>query len=199
MTARLGRSPLVTRLVGSRTSDLSALEPKGDAPRGHAVVVGSGRVGRLLMAALDRRGFRYAVISEDRRDIQRLRADGVRAYFGDATNEALLARAGVADARILVVAIPDVHATEVIVARARLLAPRIALVVRTHSERQMAELSRLEGSVQAVHGEVELAVQMTRYTLRRFGVSSYEAEAIAQGLRSRGGRPWPLDVGRSSG
>jgi CPA2 family monovalent cation:H+ antiporter-2 len=197
MTVRLGRSPLVTRIVGSRAGDLSAFEPKGDGPRGHAVVVGSGRVGRLVMAALDRRGFRYTVISEDRRDIQRLRVEGVRAYFGDATNQELLARAGVADARILVVAIPDVHATEVIVARARLLAPRIALVVRTHSERQMAELSRLEGSVQAVHGELELAVQMTRYTLRRFGVSSYEAEAIAQGLRSRGGRPWPLDVGRS--
>ncbi len=36
-------------------------------------------------------------------------------------------------------------------------------------------------------------VQMTRYTLRRFGVSSIEAEAIAEGLRDRRGRPWPLD------
>lgn len=29
---------------------------------------------------------------------------------------------------------------------------------------------------------------MTRYTLRRFGVSMNEAELIAQGLRQRGGR-----------
>jgi hypothetical protein len=70
--------------------------------------------------------------------------------------------------------------------------PRVALVVRTHSERHLAELARLEGSVQAIHGEVELGVQMTRYTLRRFGVSTMEAEAIAEGLRGRIGRPWPL-------
>ena len=41
------------------------------------------------------------------------------------------------------------------------------------------------GKVQAVHGERELAVQMARYALRRFGVSATEAEAIAQGLRGR--------------
>jgi len=31
----------------------------------------------------------------------------------------------------------------------------------------------------------ELAVQMARYTLRRFGVTSREVESIAQGLRRR--------------
>jgi hypothetical protein len=46
-------------------------------------------------------------------------------------------------------------------------------------------LRALGGKVQAVHGERELAVQMARYALRRFGVSGTEAEAIAQGLRGR--------------
>ena len=48
-----------------------------------------------------------------------------------------------------------------------------------------AHLRALGGTVQAVHGERELAVQMARYALRRFGVSATEAEAIAQGLRGR--------------
>jgi hypothetical protein len=36
-----------------------------------------------------------------------------------------------------------------------------------------------------VEGESELAVQVARYTLRRFGVSANEVEMIAQGLRRR--------------
>jgi hypothetical protein len=36
-----------------------------------------------------------------------------------------------------------------------------------------------------VHAQRELAVQMARYSLRRFGLNSVEAEAVAQGLRGR--------------
>jgi hypothetical protein len=36
-----------------------------------------------------------------------------------------------------------------------------------------------------VEGEREVAVQMARYTLRRFGVTSREVDAITQGLRRR--------------
>lgn len=55
--------------------------------------------------------------------------------------------------------------------------------MRTHSDTEAAHLRAVSGRVQAVHGERELAVQMARYALRRFGVPSTEAEAIAQGLR----------------
>ena len=61
-------------------------------------------------------------------------------------------------------------------------------MVRTHSDTEAAHLRSLGGKVQAVHGERELAVQMARYSLRRFGLSSAEAEAIAQGLAWQGGR-----------
>ena len=70
--------------------------------------------------------------------------------------------------------------------------------MRTHSDTEAAQLRALGGKVQVVHGERELAVQMARYALRRFGVSATEAEAIAQGLRGRSaiGRP---QAGRRAG
>ena len=58
-------------------------------------------------------------------------------------------------------------------------------MARTHSDTEAAFLRGLGPKVQPVHGERELAVQMARYALRRFGVSAMEAEAIAQGLRDR--------------
>jgi CPA2 family monovalent cation:H+ antiporter-2 len=93
--------------------------------------------------------------------------------------------AGIARARLVVVATADPHETRLIVERARDLNPVVDVVVRTHSDTEAAHLRSLGGKVQAVHGERELAVQMARYALRRFGISAAEAEAIAQGLRGR--------------
>jgi CPA2 family monovalent cation:H+ antiporter-2 len=187
--------PRLASLVGPRGGQLARLPPRdeGERLRAHAIVVGSGHVGRLVIGALMRRGFPFVVISEDRRDVELLREQGRLAVYGDASHPEVLEAADVEHARVLVVAINDEHAARLMVEHARAVNPRLALVVRTHSGRHIEALGGLEGSVQAIHGEVELGVQMTRYTLRRFGVSAIEAEAIAEGLRSRAGRPWPVD------
>ncbi|MDQ3554979.1 MAG: NAD-binding protein, partial [Chloroflexota bacterium] len=112
--------------------------------------------------------------------------EGLAALFGDASNPELLEQAGIHEARTIIVAISDPHATRLVVERARAANERISLVVRTHSDAEVSHLQTVSGNIQAVHGGRELAVQMTRYTLRRFGVSATEAEAIAQGLRRRG-------------
>jgi hypothetical protein len=61
----------------------------------------------------------------------------------------------------------------------------VDFVVRTGSDDESGQLRALSPRVQAVHAQRELAVQMARYSLRRFGVNAAEAEAIAQGLRGR--------------
>jgi CPA2 family monovalent cation:H+ antiporter-2 len=193
LSRRIANRPRLKALAGARAGELSSLPETEVAPHSHAVVIGSGRVGRLVIGALDRRGFPFVVVSSERHDVQRLRDQGYRALFGDASNIEVLKHAHLETARVLVVAIPDEHASGLVIHHARDLNPSIALVVRTHSASQMATLGTLEGSVQPIQGELELGVQMARYALRRFGVSMIEAEAIAEGLRSRRGRPWPLE------
>ena len=85
----------------------------------------------------------------------------------------------------------DPRAAHLIVDRAKQLNPSVEFIVRTGSDEEIAQLRSLSPRVQAVHGQRELAVQMARYTLRRFGLNAAEAEAVAQGLRGRGGRPLP--------
>ena len=183
-------------MVGARATELSSLPESEEPPlRSHAVVIGSGRVARLVIGALDRRGFPFVVISSERHDVQRLRDQGYPALFGDASNIEVLKHAHLETARVLVVAILDEHASGLVVHHARDINPGIALVVRTHSTSQMATLGAIGGNVQPIQGELELGVQMARYALRRFGVSTIEAEAVAEGLRSRRGRPWPLESG----
>jgi monovalent cation:H+ antiporter-2, CPA2 family len=187
--------PRLAALVGPRGVALTTLPgtPGSEGPRGHAVVIGSGRVGKLVIGALARRSLPFVVISEDRHDVERLRDQGRGVVYGDASSEEVLDAAHLDAARVLVLAIPDEHASHLIIAHARRVNPRIALVVRSHGGHVLDDLAAMEGSVQVILGELELGVQMTRYTLRRFGVSAVESEAIAEGLRSRGGRPWSIE------
>jgi CPA2 family monovalent cation:H+ antiporter-2 len=192
LTRRVERVPVLERLARRSDADIAALDrthPE-EQLRNHAIVCGHGRVGRLVTSALDRRGFAYVVITDDRYETVRLRDKGVTTLFGDAANPELLEHARIADARILIVAIRDEHATRLIVDRARELAPRLPMVVRTHNEHERDVFVDMGGDIQAVLGELEVAVQMTRYVLTRLGVSMREAEAVAQGLRGPTRRSW---------
>jgi K+:H+ antiporter len=183
---RLRASPAVAAFMDRRAGDLGRLPLEEQAGlRLHAIVCGYGRVGRLLGPAFERRGFRYVVITQQRDEVDRLRKRDVTAIYGDAANPEVLGMAGIASARLVVVATSDPTETRLIVERVREQNAGIDIVVRTHSDTEAAHLRSLGGKVQAVHGERELAVQMARYALRRFGISATEAEAIAQGLRGR--------------
>ncbi|MBA2254457.1 MAG: cation:proton antiporter, partial [Chloroflexi bacterium] len=190
---RIATSARLARRMERRVASQEPLPmaPGREPTRGHAIICGYGRVGRLIASALDRRGFPYFVITDDRREVDRLRDAGVPALYGDAANAAILEHAHVATARVIVVATREPHAARLIAEGARAINPRVPLVVRTHSEREASYLRASGEGIQPIHGELELAVQMSRYTLRRFGVSSAEDELIAQGLRDRGGRRAP--------
>jgi monovalent cation:H+ antiporter-2, CPA2 family len=180
--------PRLMALLARQGRALTTL-PADDGPlRGHAVLCGHGRVGRIVAEALELRGFRYVVIEENRRVVEALRAREVPALYGDAGSPTLLGHAGLGAARVLVVAIPDAAAVRQVVAYARAAHPRLPVVVRTHSETERDQL-RAAGVGEAVLGEQELALELTRYTLQRFGVSANEVRAMLTGLRRRSQPP----------
>jgi monovalent cation:H+ antiporter-2, CPA2 family len=170
------------------TGVVALTDESRDALRQHAIVCGYGRVGRLIGPSLERRGFRYVVITLQRDEVDRLRARGIPAIYGDAAQPEVMDQAHVERARLIVIATSDPNETRRIVERVRERSATVDLVVQTHSDGEAARLRTIAPKVQAVHGERELAVQMARYSLRRFGVSAAEAEQIAQGLRVRPAR-----------
>lgn len=180
--------PIARRLDRPGKVDLGAEPPAEDlGRRRYAIVCGFGRIGQVIAEALDRRGIHYVVIEQDPRIVRQLRERGVSAYVGSAENVILLQRAGVERAHTLIVAMPDPLAARRIVEQARRLRPSLDIVVRTHSLAEVATL-RKRGANQAVLGELELALEMTRHTLHRFGVSSMESIATVNGLRERASR-----------
>jgi monovalent cation:H+ antiporter-2, CPA2 family len=170
------------RLSKSSMADLPAGDGSGERLRGHAIVCGYGRVGRIIAGALSQRDVPFVVIGEDPRLIRQLRDRGVRAFLGNPANTVLLDRVGLDHASVLVVATPDALEARQIVDYARRRNPDIDIVVRAHSWRERDfMLDREVGQV--VMGELELALGMTRHTLHRFGLSTLEIQAFIQRLR----------------
>jgi CPA2 family monovalent cation:H+ antiporter-2 len=178
----------LSRWLQRRAGELATLpaEPAEEAGlRLHAILCGYGQVGRMVGRALERRGFTFVVISQQRREVEQLRARGVHALYGEAANIVLLEQAHIERARLVIVASADPRGAHLIVDRARVLNPSVDFVVRTGTDEESGRLRALSPRVQAVHAQRELAVQIARYSLRRFGVNAAEAEAVAQGLRGR--------------
>jgi CPA2 family monovalent cation:H+ antiporter-2 len=182
--AWLKARPALRRHLDRGGGRLARPAPEEEPMSGHAVICGWGRVGRTVARALEQRGFRYVVVEEHRRTVEALRERGVPALYGDIADAALLEHAGIRRARVLVFAAYDPPAAEFAVEYAHRVNPRIEIVVRVETPEEARRLLD-RGATQTVEGERELAVQMARYTLRRFGVTGREVEAIAQGLRRR--------------
>jgi CPA2 family monovalent cation:H+ antiporter-2 len=149
-----------------------------------AVICGYGRVGRLVATALQRRGFGFVVVDESPQAVREAREAGMTAIRGSVENRVVLDRAPIERATVLVVAVPDPVTTRFVVDTVRRQHPRLPIVARTHSQAERATLRQL-GATVVVVGEVELALEMTRFTLRQFGVSGPELAALIEGLRRR--------------
>ncbi len=169
---------------GGRDTDESAA-PAADGPaRRHALICGYGRVGRLVAAALERRGFPYTVIEVDPRVCRELRSRAVPVIQGAAENQRNLSRADLGHAQVVIVTLPDSLAIQQVVHFVRRSHPRLPIVARARTATEREVLER-EGVGEIVVAETEVALEMARYTLGRLGVSGPEAQAIISGLRRR--------------
>ena len=134
----------------------------------HAIIIGHGRVGSVVADALAREGIQYVVIEQNLRLAEQLRRDGVPVIYGDAGWPEVLGAARPEAARLLVVAVPDRGAVRRIIAAAQEVNPKLDLVVRTHSDEELAWLdARAVGY--AVMGERHTANEISDYALKSFG------------------------------
>jgi CPA2 family monovalent cation:H+ antiporter-2 len=138
---------------------------------GHVVLVGYGRVGRRIGEALMASGKSVVVAEENREIVERLRASGIPAVSGDASDPNVLIQAHVHRARMLVIATPDTLNVRQMIEIARTVNPRIETIVRTHSEEEAGLLEK-EHAGKVFFGEHELAQNMIQFVLDRYSTGS---------------------------
>jgi len=183
----LGRRPrILSVLEWAGGQSLSALpETRDESPRDHAIIVGYGRVGRVVGKTLKDQKLAVIIVDNDRRRVEELRAKGIPAIYGDASTPGILEDAGIADARLLVIATPEGFQTRRIIELARELNADIDVAVRTQSDAEVAHLES-QGVGLAITGTRELSFGLADYALRSLGVSRKRAAAIIQKERISG-------------
>ncbi|TCV94106.1 Kef-type potassium/proton antiporter (CPA2 family) [Luteibacter rhizovicinus] len=134
------------------------LEPQPvSALKGHAVLVGFGRVGRRVFEKLRKTGQPILVIETDEDAVRPLREHGgAEVVVGNAASGAVLAAANLAQAASLIVAVPNPFEAGQIVRSARAERPDLDIVARAHSEECVEHLASL-GASRVIYGEQELA------------------------------------------
>ncbi len=156
--------------LGERASGDRSTDPLAELPMtmpqerlsGQVVLVGYGRVGRMIADALGERGIHFVVAEQNRELVDQLRRRDIAAVAGNAAEPAVLIQAHIANAALLVIATPDTFGVRAMIETARMLNPSIKTLVRTHSE-QDAALLRQEGLGAVFLGEQELARSMAAH------------------------------------
>lgn len=133
---------------------------------GHAVLVGYGRVGRLVCTSLGREGWPLLVIEERAERAEGLRGEGLEVVTGNAAQDRVLKAANLPQAHILLVAIPDIFEGGQIVEQARAANPGLEIIARAHSEAEAQHLMQ-HGASSVVMGEREIARTMMEHARER--------------------------------
>jgi monovalent cation:H+ antiporter-2, CPA2 family len=147
-----------------------------DDPRRRAVVVGYGPVGRTLARLLAENGVACTVIEMNLETVQRLRAQGIAAVYGDAGRQGTLASAGVQKAGTIILTASGMKETEEIIRMSRELNRDVRVFVRSSYLRERAAL-RTAGADLVFSGEGEVALAMNDAILADIGA---DAQTVAR-------------------
>ena len=152
---------------------------------GHVIIGGFGPVGRACCELLEAAGVSVVVVELNARTVERQRALGRSAIYGDISSEEILYEVGLESASAVILSIPDddvVIRTCGVIRRAR---PDVMIAVRT-STLSRGNLARAAGASAVTVEELVTASAMSRTVLREMGITprTRKADRISDGSPS---------------
>ncbi len=155
------------------------LEVEGRPLHDHVVVCGYGLNGRLTAGVLRRLRIPYLVLETNPETVQVAQALDEHIFFGDGSSREILAKAGAAHARAVVLAISDPFVLGRAVANARSLSPTMDIIVRTKRLEDSPELEQAGASL-VIAEELEAAQEIIIRLLELYNIPRREAFAQVQ-------------------
>jgi CPA2 family monovalent cation:H+ antiporter-2 len=197
------RRPHLWKLLTSRVStsaasptgaDKSAAEPI-DA-RHRAVIIGFGPVGKTVTRLLRENDIQPTVVELNLDTVQRLRADGIPAVYGDASHTDVLRSAGVETAGSLILSASGTRGSAEVIRQARELNPDIRILARANYVHELRPL-RQAGAETVFAGEGEIALAVTETILEGLGATpeqiDRERDRVRDELLGRTDAPGPRE------
>ncbi len=133
--------------------------------KGHTILCGFGRAGRILAGELQRSAAPFVVVDLDESKLTDAESLGMLVLQGDASEESVLESAGIAKARVLATVLPNDAANVFITLTARELNPNVEIVARAENpatERKLLRSGANRVVLPAVIGGQRMAHLITR-------------------------------------
>lgn len=148
--------------------------------RNHVVIAGFGRVGQVIVSFIRQQGYPVLVLENNEAAVQMLRREKIPFVLGDADSELILSRANLTEAKALVIALPDPVSTRLLLMRAKAIAPKLDIIARAHTTKELDQLSQL-GAQEVVQPEFEAALALSTHLLATLGkIDDQLGSTIAQ-------------------
>ncbi|MEL7098684.1 MAG: monovalent cation:proton antiporter-2 (CPA2) family protein [Pseudomonadota bacterium] len=162
-------------LLAKRLED-TASAPEADEidTSGPVIIAGIGRFGQIVNRLVRGAGFETVVLDHDMETIQLMRRFGFRGFLGDPSRPDILNAAGLASARVLVVALDDPEKAIQVTAYARKQRPDLHIVARAYDRTTVYRLFQA-GANDIVREMFDSSLRAGRYVLENVGLSEYEA------------------------
>ena len=165
------------KLIAPRFSRAQARKPDVIEETGEILLAGHGRVGGIVNRIVQSAGYTTTVIDFSSRHLDIMRKFGFHAYFGDATRPDLLHSAGIAEAKILIVAIDDKHQVTELVRHAIAHYPNLHVIARAIDRDHTYELWSV-GCRDIIRETYDSSLRMGRSALEALGSSRDKAQLM---------------------
>lgn len=153
--------------------------PQDSIPENNAVIIaGFGRFGQIVGRVLMAKGISATLIDNDPNQVDLTRQFGWRCYYGDASRLDVLEEAGIAEARLLVIAVDDAAATLEMAQLVKARWPAVQVVVRARSRSDAFALRDLD--LQPVRETFYSSLEAARQALVAIGESASAAAKIVR-------------------
>lgn len=161
--AKLGR-------VIARRVEAAPELPEEDEEDARTIIIGGGRVGRLIADMMTAHGQAYVMLDSDPDLVDAAKRDGYRATFGDAARGDALSRLGVEKSPAVVLTMDEPVLAQRLVGKLRREHPDLLIVARARDTDHAAALYR-SGASHAVPENLESSLQLSEAVLVDIGVA----------------------------
>jgi K+:H+ antiporter len=170
-----GARKLISGITPTRAIDPELTIPPPFGQK-HAVVVGYGRIGKVVCSLLEQHGIPYIAVDNDAPGVARDRRAGHLVYYGDASDLRFLEKCGLQKATGVIITIHSQRDIDKVVKGVRAIRPDVLIVSRARDAHHARHLYAI-GATDAVPETIEASLQLSEAALVGLGVAAGPAIA----------------------
>jgi K+:H+ antiporter len=168
--------------LGSARAVAAELTARPRGAQKHAIVVGHGRVGKVVCALLKEHGIPYIAADSDAATVARDRRADDNVYYGDAADPTFLDACGLETAAGVIITIQTQSTIDEVVAHVRAMRADILIISRARDADHARHLYGL-GATDAVPETIEASLQLAEAALVGLGLPTGPVIASIHGKR----------------